>query len=54
MFVQELRDASMKSYTAAVARDQDRMVELSETLSAACAGCHRKWRDRKTPANRCK
>ena len=54
MFVQEVRDASMKSYRAAQAKDQDKMIELSETLSAACAGCHRKWRDRRTPDNRCK
>ena len=54
MFVQEVRDASMKAYKAAQAKDQDKMIDLSETLSAACAGCHRKWRDRRTPANRCK
>ena len=53
-FVQELRDASMKAYRAAQAKDQDKMIENSETLTAACAGCHRKWRDRKTPENRCK
>ena len=53
-FVQQVRDAGMKAYKAAQAKDQDKMIELSETLSAACAGCHRKWRDRKTPANRCK
>jgi hypothetical protein len=54
IFVQDVRDASMKSYRAAQAKDQDKMVETAETLSAACAGCHRKWRDRKTPENRCK
>ena len=53
-FVQQVRDAGMKAYKAAEAKDQEKMSELSETLSAACAGCHRKWRDRKTPANRCK
>ena len=53
-FVRQVRDAGMKAYKAAQAKDQDKMSELSETLSAACAGCHRKWRDRKTPANRCK
>jgi hypothetical protein len=53
-FVQQLRDASMKAYTAARAKDQDKMIELSGPLSEACAGCHRKWRDRRTPANRCK
>ena len=54
MFVQQVRDASMQSYRAAQAKDQAKMIELSETLSASCSGCHRKWRDRRTPANRCK
>ena len=53
-FVQEVRDASMKAYAAAPAKDQDKIIELSETLSTACSGCHRKFRDRKTPENRCK
>jgi hypothetical protein len=53
-FVEQLVDASMKAYRAAQAKDQDRMIENSETLSEACAGCHRKWRDRKTPENRCR
>jgi hypothetical protein len=53
-FVQEVRDASMKSYRAAQAKDQDKMIETAETLSAACTGCHRKFRDRKVPENRCK
>ena len=54
MFVQDVRDASMSAYKAAQAKDQDKMIDIAETLSAACAGCHRKWRDRKTPENRCK
>ena len=54
MFVQEVRDASMKAYRAAQAKDQDKMIETAETLSASCAGCHRKWRDRKTPDSHCK
>ena len=53
-FVQEVRDTGVKAYTAAQAKDQDKMIGLSETVSGACAHCHRKWRDRKTPANRCK
>jgi cytochrome c556 len=44
----------MKAYTAAQAKDRDKLIDLSETVSDACAHCHRKWRDRKTPANRCK
>ena len=53
-FVQEVRDASMKAYTAAQSKDQDTMIATAEPLSASCAGCHRKFRDRKTPENRCK
>jgi hypothetical protein len=54
MFVQEVRDASMKAYKAAQAKDQDKMIDIAETLSTACAGCHRKWRDRRTSDNRCR
>ncbi len=54
IFVQGLRDAAMKAYNAAQSKDQDKMVEAAETLSASCAGCHRKWRDKPRPADRCK
>ena len=53
-FVQEVRDASMKAYAAAQAKDQDKIIELSEALSTACSGCHRKWRNPRPPASRCK
>lgn len=53
-FVQELRDAGMKAYQAALTKDQDKMVEAADTLSAACAGCHRKWREKPRLADRCK
>ena len=53
-FVQQVRDAGMKAYKAAQSKDQDKMIEVSDTVSTACSGCHRKWRDRRTPANRCK
>jgi hypothetical protein len=53
-FVQQVRDAGMKAFKAAQDKDQKKMIDIAETLSAACAGCHRKWRDRRTPANRCK
>jgi len=52
-FVQALRDAGIKAYKAAQAKDQEKMVAISETVNSTCVGCHRKWRDRKTPANRC-
>ena len=53
-FVQELRDAGMKAYKAAQSKDQDRMVEAADTLSAACAGCHKKWREKPRLADRCR
>jgi hypothetical protein len=53
-FVQDLRDASMKAYVAAQAKDQEKILDVSETLSANCAGCHRRWRDRRRADSRCK
>jgi len=53
-FVQEIRDAGLKALKAAQAKDQEKIVELSATVDASCSHCHRKWRDRRTPANRCK
>jgi hypothetical protein len=53
-FVQELRDAGMKAYKAAQSKDQDKMIEVADTLSVACAGCHRKWREKPKLADRCK
>jgi hypothetical protein len=53
-FVQELRDAGMQAYKAAQSKNQDKMVEAADTLAAACAGCHRKWREKRRLADRCK
>jgi hypothetical protein len=53
-FVQQVRDTSMQAYKAAQAKDQQKMIDISEPLSNSCSGCHRKWRDRRPPANRCK
>jgi hypothetical protein len=52
-FVQQLRDAGMKAYKAAQTKNQDNMIAASDTLTEACANCHRKWRE-KRPAERCK
>jgi hypothetical protein len=52
-FVEELRDAGLKAYAAAKAKDRDKMIELSETINDACVHCHRKWRPR-AAENRCK
>jgi hypothetical protein len=53
-FVQELRDAGMKAYKAAQSKNQDKMIEAADALSASCANCHRKWREKPRPADRCK
>jgi hypothetical protein len=53
-FAQEVRDAGMEAYKAAQSKNQDRMIEVSDTLTRACANCHRKWRERRTLAERCK
>ena len=53
-FVQNVRDASMKAYKAAQAKDQDKMIEVADAVNTSCSGCHRKFRDRKAPENRCK
>ena len=52
-FVQQLRDAGMKAYKAAQSKNQDQMTDAADTLSEACAGCHRKWREKRA-ADRCK
>jgi hypothetical protein len=52
-FVQDVRAAGLQAYKAAQAKDQDKIVEASDALNATCSGCHRKWRDRKMPENRC-
>ena len=53
-FVQDLRDAGVKAYKAAQTKNQDEMIEASDTLTKACAGCHRKWREKPRLADRCK
>ena len=54
MFMQQLRDAGMAAFKAAQSKDQEKMISIADTVNASCVGCHRKWRDRKTPDNRCK
>lgn len=53
-FVRDVRDAGMDAFKAAQTKNQDKMIETAEKLSASCAGCHLKWRNRRMPADRCK
>jgi hypothetical protein len=52
-FVKDVRDAGMKAYAAAQAKDQDKVIEAADPLTASCTGCHRRFRDRRVPAMRC-
>src|SRR5258705_6532813 len=49
MFVKGLRDAGMATYKAGQSKNMDAVVEVSDTLSTACANCHDVYRE-KTPA----
>lgn len=52
--VQALRDAGLAAYKAAQAKDQDKIVDASDLMTTACANCHDKYREKPTPADRCK
>ena len=53
-WVQGLRDAGMAAYKAAQTKNQDAIVEVSETLTVACANCHERYRDVEPLLNRCR
>jgi hypothetical protein len=53
-FVQGLREAGMKAYKAAQAKNQDNILDAAETMTEACASCHDKWREKPNLADRCK
>jgi hypothetical protein len=50
---QELADAGQAAYEAAKTKNQDKIVEVSETVSKACASCHEPYRDFDNPKDRC-
>jgi hypothetical protein len=52
-YVQQLRDAGMAAYKAAQAKDQDKMIEVSDVMTKACANCHGRYRE-KRGTERCK
>jgi hypothetical protein len=53
-FAQQLREAGMAAYAAARTKDQDKMIEVSDVMTKACANCHVKYRQKANPADRCK
>lgn len=52
-FVQQLRDAGMAAYVAAQSKNQDKMIDVSDVMTKACANCHGKYREKRL-ADRCK
>jgi cytochrome c556 len=52
--VQGLRDAGMVAYKAAQSKNQDKILDAADVLTTACANCHDKYREKPTPADRCK
>ncbi len=53
-FVEELRDAGMTAYAAAQTKNQDKMTDVADVMTTACKHCHDRYRDRRSPAVRCK
>jgi cytochrome c556 len=52
--VQGLRDAGMAAYKAAQSKNQDKILDAADVMTTACANCHDKYREKPTPAGRCK
>jgi hypothetical protein len=52
-WVQELRDAGMKTYKAAQSKNQDNILDAADTLTTACANCHDKYREKPKLTDRC-
>ena len=53
-FVSDLREAGLQAYAAAKTKDQDKIVEVAEVITTACANCHDKWRETAKMTDRCK
>lgn len=52
-FAAGLADAGKAAYKAAQSKNLDAMVEVSGTVSDACAACHEVYRDKDDVKNRC-
>ena len=52
-FAQGLADAGQAALKAAQSKNLDAMVEVSGTVSDACAACHEKYRDTPDEKDRC-
>ena len=52
-FVQGVREAGLKAYAAAKAKDQEKILDVTDVLATACASCHDKYREKPNLADRC-
>ena len=52
-FAQGLADAGQAAFKAAQSKNLDAMVEVSGTVSDACAACHEVYRDKDNDKDRC-
>jgi hypothetical protein len=50
---QQLVDAGLAAHKAALSKNQEQMIEVSNTVAEACAACHEVYRDAPTDADRC-
>ena len=48
MFVQDMRDAGVAAAAAARAKNQDQIVDVSDTVTTSCSNCHQVYRDQAT------
>ena len=48
-----LADAGKKTLEAAKTKNQDKMIEVTETVTEACRVCHERYRDTEDPKDRC-
>jgi cytochrome c553 len=50
---QGLVDAGLAAHKAALAKNQEQLIEVSNQVAEACAACHEIYRDTPTDADRC-
>ena len=50
-FVAELREAGLTAYRAAQSRNQEKVIDAADTVTAACSHCHARYRQSN---NRCR
>lgn len=52
--VQALREAGMTAYKAAQTKNQEKIIDAANDVTAACENCHEKYREKPNLAQRCK